>query len=1518
MGSSKIRGIKCYSPQLITMPIEAKAFEKMKYLKFLMVRNVRICEELTYLPNGLTLLQWPEFPFSLPSNYYPQQLVALEMPRSLIRLETTFKLGIQLKYLKYIDFNSYRIAKTLGDCKQLREIPRLPQSVQIVDVSNSCSLNPQSSSRLLNQIGEFLGIFPNKGCKGTRSRISVDPQTSSTDILDEVRSYRSVLPDMGSKPEDDYFIISLPGTEIPKWLKLNHESDGNVISFWVGRTFPNIFDVCFAFGLVKDPWMSYSWTSSCYVCLSINGREKESLLSTPTYEFSDHLWIFSLSNKKLQDQLNKSNPFEQNYVEVTCEMKDWVKNHPRRWGVRVECICCSQKSDVIQLPSPSATHSCGSSSVPLLPTSSCGTDMDQWAFKNGGDSRHWPRRNHRPPPYARRPQKHYLSHFGWLRIRFRLWKRSSRPTRIPTATLKCRALIRELEEIDPRSFNNGEEDSGLSMAHTFVNDCSTIKVVSTIKDFLVHHQSRQENLDRIRCQGLWLKYLLQTLESVMMTEQIVILDEIVRSDSPCEVSAPPDPPVKDEIIRSDGPCEVSAPPDPPVKVVVRIRPANQADQVVKKVSSDTLSVEDRKFGFDSVIDSNAKQEDVFQLVGVPLVKNALAGYNASILSYGQTGSGKTYTMWGPPSAMVEDPSANSHQGIVPRIFQMLFSEIQKQENSEGKQINFQCRCSFLEIYNEQIGDLLDPIQRNLEIKDDAKNGLYVENLIEEYVTSYEDVTQILIKGLSSRKVGATSLNSKSSRSHIVFTFIIESWCKGTSSKCFNSSKTSRITLVDLAGLDRNKVDDAGRQGVKEGKHVKKSLSQLGHLVNILAKAAQSGNSEDITYRGSCLTHLMQESLGGNSKLTVLCAISPENKNSGDTLRTLRFGQRVKFIRNEPVINEITEDDVNGLSDQIRQLKEELIKAKSSKSVGSQNGYFQGRNVRESLNQLRVSLNRSLILPPIDNDSDEEVNVDEDDIREIRQHLDKLHSSSEDNIRDKPVSRDSIQFYSMEESGETDLMSEVSMTEEVCMEEPWNELPQMANDSMEDNFVSAANTLTASGPATRRSISISSCCQSPLLQDPPLVSRSILLCGQQDAGNAMIKGLKREELENVCVEQAAKIEQLNRQVEQYKLMEEEHSQEINKLRLEASKNEIVPFKDSKNDDYHSLRGEDKLLRYNSVENYQPEIIKEKCEIKEVVEAGTGNQYFDLNEKEALLKEIESLKSKLQSYSDPSSNKSTEKLRSSLLSRSFQLRKSGVDQLGYSKEELEKERERWTEMESDWISLTDELRIDIESHRRRAEKLEMELTLEKKCTSELDDVLHRSVLGHARMVEHYAELQEKYNDLVGKHRAIMEGIAEVKRAAAKAGKKGHGSRFAKSLAAELSTLRVERERERELLKKENKSLRIQLRDTAEAVHAAGELLVRLREAEHVASVAEDNFTKVQQDNETLKKQVEKLKRKHKMEMVTMKQYLAESRLPESALQPLYRQDSDVAHNTTIPYADDDQAWRAEFGAIYQEHY
>ncbi|KAI9186654.1 hypothetical protein LWI28_019602 [Acer negundo] len=1148
------------------------------------------------------------------------------------------------------------------------------------------------------------------------------------------------------------------------------------------------------------------------------------------------------------------------------------------------------------------------------------------------------------------------------------------------------------------------------------------------------------------------------------SKSLTLDSQVAGSNGQCEVPQTQEPPpVKSqrESAGLDGQCEVSQVSDPPVKVVVRIRPVNDherdVNRTVRKVSSDSLSVGDRKLTFDSVFDSNSNQEDIFQSVGVPLVENALAGYNATVLSYGQTGSGKTYTMWGPPSAMVEDPAPRSNQGIVPRIFQKLFSEIQReQENSDGKQINYQCRCSFLEIYNEQIGDLLDPTQRNLEIKDDSKNGLYVENLTEEYVTSYEDVTQILIKGLSSRKVGATSINSKSSRSHIVFTFIVESWCKEASSKCFSSSRMSRISLVDLAGADRNKLDDVGRQGVKEGKYVKKSLSQLGYLVNTLAEGTQTGKPEDALYRSSRVTHLLRESLGGNSKLTVICNVSPDNKNIGEILSTLRFGQRAKSIRNVPVINEITEDDVNGLSDQIRQLKEELIRAKSDacNSVRSRNGYLKGRNVRDSLNQLRVSLNRSLILPRIDNDLEEEVNVDEEDVKELRQQLDKLHNSDEESSRDPTDNRDPDYFSSAEESFDADLMSEddincqeVHAFEEINLEIPQNELPHKENITSSDNLsVDDHNTSRSINSAFRNSISISSCRQSSILQDPPLsespkignirksmaISSSYLAsqnnvtessksdddalrqslkqsenirsslqsskifpgpaeslavslqrglqiidyhqrnsassrssvafsfehltlkpCPEVDEANASVQtsdgpsasslcascrqkidnnsnevqdSLKTlilteqvardagsnstelvtrvQELETVCEEQAAKIEQLNRLIEQ-------HKQERGETLL--LKNDIVPFEEASQDDDHSMKDE-------------------KCEIKEIQEMldqhQSRNTSFDGNEKEALLQEIESLKSKLQSFNteaslfkstDASVFKSTDNLRSSLLSRSMQWRKS-IDSRPNTSEELERERERWTEMESEWICLTDELRVDIESSRRHAEKVEMELRSEKKCTEELDDALSRAMLGHARMVEHYADLQDKYNDLVGRHRALMEGIAELKRAAAKAGAKGHGSRFSKSLAAELSALRVEKEREREFLKKENKSLKIQLRDTAEAVHAAGELLVRLREAEQSASVAEENFSSVQQDNEKLKKQIEKLKRKHKMEMVTMKQYLAESRLPESALQPLYHEDhddSDIVHSSNaIP--DDDQAWRAEFGAIYQEHF
>ncbi|KAJ0046590.1 hypothetical protein Pint_03981 [Pistacia integerrima] len=372
-------------------------------------------------------------------------------------------------------------------------------------------------------------------------------------------------------------------------------------------------------------------------------------------------------------------------------------------------------------------------------------------------------------------------------------------------------------------------------------------------------------------------------------------------------------------------------------------------------------------------------------------------------------------MWGPPSAMVEDPSPRSQQGIVPRIFQKLFAEIQrKQENSDGKQINYQCRCSFLEIYNEQIGDLLDPTQRNLEIKDDSQKWL----------------------GLSSRKVGATSINSKSSRSHIVFTFILESWCKvslniADSLKLHQNSVVLKLaesaSLILLEQIETNLMKWVDKVQ-KEGKYVRKTLSQLGYLVNALVQETQPGKPEDAypwDYRETVLE------ISGVIFLRFCLLLKQKYRNIGEILSTIRFGQRIKCIRNDPVINEISEDDVNDLSDQIRQLKEELIRAKSdvSKSVRSKNGHFRGKNVRDSLNQLRVSLNRSLMLPRLDNDFEEEVNYDEEDVKVLREQLDKLHKSDEEekeSSRDQSDNRDSVHFSSADESCEADLMSEDEM------------------------------------------------------------------------------------------------------------------------------------------------------------------------------------------------------------------------------------------------------------------------------------------------------------------------------------------------------------------------------------------------------------------------------------------------------------------------------------------------------------
>ncbi|PON49199.1 Kinesin-like protein [Parasponia andersonii] len=365
-----------------------------------------------------------------------------------------------------------------------------------------------------------------------------------------------------------------------------------------------------------------------------------------------------------------------------------------------------------------------------------------------------------------------------------------------------------------------------------------------------------------------------------------------------------------------------------VQVLIRVRPlssmersTNGYNRCLKQESSQTISWighPETRFTFDHVACETVDQEMLFRMAGLPMVENCLSGYNSCMFAYGQTGSGKTYTMLGDIDNLEIKPSP--HRGMTPRIFEFLFARIQAEEESRrDEKLTYNCKCSFLEIYNEQIADLLDPSSTNLLLREDVKKGVYVENLSEFEVWNVSDILNLLTQGSSNRKVAATNMNRESSRSHSVFTCVIESrWEKDSTTNL----RFARLNLVDLAGSERQKTSGAEGERLKEAANINKSLSTLGHVIMVLVDVAQ-GKPRHIPYRDSRLTFLLQDSLGGNSKTMIIANVSPSICCAAETLNTLKFAQRAKMIQNNAVVNEDSTGDVTALQHQIQLLKEEL-------------------------------------------------------------------------------------------------------------------------------------------------------------------------------------------------------------------------------------------------------------------------------------------------------------------------------------------------------------------------------------------------------------------------------------------------------------------------------------------------------------------------------------------------------------------------------------------------------------------
>ncbi|XP_029864798.1 kinesin-like protein KIF15 isoform X3 [Aquila chrysaetos chrysaetos] len=319
------------------------------------------------------------------------------------------------------------------------------------------------------------------------------------------------------------------------------------------------------------------------------------------------------------------------------------------------------------------------------------------------------------------------------------------------------------------------------------------------------------------------------------------------------------------------------------------------------------------------------QESVFSSVAKNIVESCMNGYNGTIFAYGQTGSGKTFTMMGPSDS---DNFTHSLRGVIPRSFEYLFFLIEREKEKAGSGKSFLCKCSFIEIYNEQIFDLLDSASAGLFLREHIKKGVFVDGAVEQVLSSAAEAYQVLTMGWRNRRVASTSMNRESSRSHAVFTITVESMEKNRE---IVNIRSSLLNLVDLAGSERQKDTHTEGLRLKEAGNINRSLSCLGQVITALVDVG-NGKQRHICYRDSKLTFLLRDSLGGNAKTCIIANVHPGSRCFGETLSTLNFAQRAKLIKNKAVVNEDTQGNVSQLQAEVKKLKEQLAQLTSVPSM----------------------------------------------------------------------------------------------------------------------------------------------------------------------------------------------------------------------------------------------------------------------------------------------------------------------------------------------------------------------------------------------------------------------------------------------------------------------------------------------------------------------------------------------------------------------------------------------------------
>ncbi|KAL5708553.1 hypothetical protein ACHQM5_019338 [Ranunculus cassubicifolius] len=335
-----------------------------------------------------------------------------------------------------------------------------------------------------------------------------------------------------------------------------------------------------------------------------------------------------------------------------------------------------------------------------------------------------------------------------------------------------------------------------------------------------------------------------------------------------------------------------------IYVTVRPRPLSSDDAKSSpwKISGNSIAISNQstRFDFDRIFEEDCKTEEVYKARTKDIVAAAVRGFNGTVFAYGQTNSGKTHTMRG----------SDVEPGVIRLSVHDLFDIIQEDAERE-----FLLRMSYMEIYNEEINDLLAPEHRKLQIHENIERGIFVAGLKEEIVAAPEQVISLMEFGESHRHIGETNMNLYSSRSHTIFRMIIESRIRNeddTVGTTCDAVRVSVLNLVDLAGSERAAKTGAEGMRLKEGSHINKSLMTLGTVIKKLSEGVES-NGGHVPYRDSKLTRILQPSLGGNANTAIICNITLAQVHADETKSSLMFASRALRVTNCAHVNEILTD-----------------------------------------------------------------------------------------------------------------------------------------------------------------------------------------------------------------------------------------------------------------------------------------------------------------------------------------------------------------------------------------------------------------------------------------------------------------------------------------------------------------------------------------------------------------------------------------------------------------------------------